>query len=60
MLFKDALDDMLLVEFQSDSDKRRVLNGRPWSFERHLLLVSDLNGEEQSSKIQITRVPFWV
>ena len=47
MSFKDAPDDMLMVEFQSDSDKGCVLNGRPWSFERHLLLVLDLNGVEQ-------------
>lgn len=60
MIFKDAPDEMLLVEFNDVSDKSRVLTGCPWSFKRHLLLVSDLNGEVQPFKLDLACVPFWV
>jgi hypothetical protein len=60
MIFKDAPDEMLLVEFNDVLDKSHVLTGCPWSFKRHLLLVSDLNGEVQPSKLDLACVPFWV
>lgn len=32
--FKDMGDNRVLVEFQNECDKIKVLNGRPWSFDR--------------------------
>ena len=60
MSFTDAPDGLLLVEFFDVGDKDRVLIGRPWSFERCLLLVTSLEGDVQSSKLDMNLVPFWV
>ena len=60
MSFTDAPDGLLLVEFFDVGDKDRVLIGRPWSFERCLLLVTLLEGDVQPSKLVMNLVPFWV
>ncbi|GMY35015.1 putative ribonuclease h protein [Fagus crenata] len=60
MVFKDAPDNMLLVEFFDAGDKERVLIGRPWSFDMCLLLVTPLDGDVQPSKLEMNLVPFWV
>ena len=60
MSFTDAPDGLLLVEFFDVGDKDRVLIGRPWSFERCLLLVTLLEGDVQPSKLEMNLVPFWV
>lgn len=59
MVFKDAPDNKL-VEFFYAGDKKRVLIGRPWSFDRFLLLVTLLDGDVQPSKLEMNLVPFWV
>jgi hypothetical protein len=60
MSFTDAPDGLLLVEFFDVGDKDQVLIGRPWSFERCLLLVTPLEGDVQPSKLEMNLVPFWV
>ncbi|KAG6730514.1 hypothetical protein I3842_01G084000 [Carya illinoinensis] len=33
-----------LMEFQLTSDKVKVVRGRPWSFDRHLICLNEFNG----------------
>lgn len=42
--FKVLGDNMFLVDFVSESDKTRVLEGRPWVFEGNLFAVEDYDG----------------
>ncbi|KAF5471784.1 hypothetical protein F2P56_008554 [Juglans regia] len=48
--FKEHGEQCFLIEFQKIEDKERVLSGRPWFFDRHLLTmmeVDDKGGNNQ-------------
>jgi hypothetical protein len=37
-IFKELQDNLWLFEFEEEEDKRRVMVGRPWSFDRQILV----------------------
>ncbi|KAF5442667.1 hypothetical protein F2P56_035300 [Juglans regia] len=49
-----------LVEFQSATEKHRVLLERPWSFDKFLLCIQDCVGCTTSKDITFTRESFWI
>jgi hypothetical protein len=40
--FKELLDNVWLFEFTDGEDKRRILEGRLWSFDRRVISVGGL------------------
>jgi hypothetical protein len=34
VIFKEVQDNLWIFKFEVDGDKRRVMEGRPWSFDR--------------------------
>jgi hypothetical protein len=58
--FKELKDNMWLVEFSDDGDKRRVLEGRPWSFDRQILVLNEFDGITPPSQLDFSHSPFWV
>lgn len=36
------------------------MEGRPWCFDQHLLVLNELSGNEQPAKVPLTLSPFWV
>ena len=60
VIFKEVQDNLWLFEFEEDGDKRRVLDGRPWSFNHQLLVINELDGSTPLSQMQFTILPFWV
>ncbi|XP_041000608.1 uncharacterized protein LOC121246495 [Juglans microcarpa x Juglans regia] len=58
--FKEMGDHMFLIEFQSLPDKERVLAGRPWSFDRKLLSLQEVDEDVPIGAIQFKFEPFWV
>ncbi|KAJ4828126.1 hypothetical protein Tsubulata_050450 [Turnera subulata] len=48
-----------LFQFNSGRDVRKVMPARPWFFERQLVLLQELTGDEQLSQIQLCKAPFW-
>jgi hypothetical protein len=58
--FKILGDNLFLVEFQYSWDKIRVLEGRPWVFERSLFAIEDFDGVTPPSEIDFEMVEFWV
>lgn len=51
---------MWLFEFVEEDDKRRVLAGRPWYFDRQILVLNEFDGQSPPSQIVFTQSPFWI
>jgi hypothetical protein len=49
-----------LFEFGEDDDMRRVLDGRPWSFDRHILVLKEFDGSIPPMQMEFLHSPFWV
>lgn len=49
-----------MVQFALHRDRSKVLEGRPWTFDQHLILMNDIDGSSQPSEIALTHSPFWV
>lgn len=51
---------MLLVEFDDVRDKQKILRGGPWSFDNSLVLLKQLEGALQVSKVCLFEASFWI
>lgn len=58
--FHDLNSTLMLVEFEDHSDKEKVLREGPWSFDKHLVMLKEVNGWQQVHKITLTTATFWV
>jgi hypothetical protein len=58
--FKEIQPNVWIFEFSKETDKIRVLKGRPWSFDRSLLALSEFDGGIPSSQWNFTLSPFWI
>ncbi|CAK9171001.1 unnamed protein product [Ilex paraguariensis] len=45
--FIEVGDNLFLIQFSNMLDKNRVLEGMPWSFDNHLVLLKDFDGSVQ-------------
>ena len=41
--FKELRDSIWLFEYKDENDKRRVMEGRPWSFDKQILVLNDFD-----------------
>jgi hypothetical protein len=53
-------ENLFLLEFQYECDRIRVLEGRPWVFEKNLFAVEEFDGLSPPSDIDFDKVVFWV
>jgi hypothetical protein len=58
--FKVLGENLFLLEFEKEWDKSRVLEGRPWLFEKDLFSVEDFDGLCSVSEIAFEQAEFWV
>jgi hypothetical protein len=58
--FKILGDNLFLVELKSESDKKRVLEGQPWTVEGHLFAVEDYDGLSLPLNYLFEKAAFWV
>ena len=42
----DGKDNVLLIAFEMEVDTKKVLQGQPWAFDRHLVAVQRYDGAE--------------
>lgn len=54
------LENLWLFEFSEEGDRNRVLEGRPWSYDRTLLIVNEYDGKTPPSQLTFTHSPIWV
>ncbi|XP_010674813.1 uncharacterized protein LOC104890894 [Beta vulgaris subsp. vulgaris] len=52
--------NLFVIHFFHWRDKEKVMEGRPWCFDQHLLVLNELSGDEQPTKIPLNLSPFWV
>lgn len=53
-------DNRFLFTFYNRIDKEQVLERRPWTFEKHVLLLQEINSMDQPSKITLKTTVFWL
>lgn len=49
-----------IFQFFCREDKERVLEGSPWFFDKKILLLKEVHGDEQPSEVVFTSSPFWI
>ncbi|XP_058749387.1 uncharacterized protein LOC131622377 [Vicia villosa] len=57
---QDLSKNLFLFKFASKRDLESVLKNGPWSFDRALLVLKRVSGEEQPSDLNMHFSPFWV
>jgi hypothetical protein len=58
--FKEIQDNLWLLEFSNREDKGRVLEGRPWLFDRSLLVLKEIDENTPPSLMEFSNALFWV
>ena len=53
-------DNLFLAEFGDSRDKKKVMEMRPWSFEKQLMLMREFEGELIPKEIVLKWSPFWI
>ena len=53
-------EEMYLVEFDDERDKRRVMEMSPWHYEKQLVLLQNFEGDKDPKDIIFQWSPFWV
>ena len=60
VVFKELQDNLWVFEFEEEEDKRRVMVGRPWSFDRQILVLNEFDGQCPLSQMVFMKSPFWI
>lgn len=57
---QDLNKNLFLFRFASKKDADGVFNGGPWNFDRNLVILAKISGDEQPSDIDLFKMAFWV
>jgi len=60
VIIRDLDKNLFAFQFFSATDKGFVLNKGPWAFDGDILILKELSGFGQPSKIQFTKAHLWV
>jgi hypothetical protein len=60
VVFKELDANIWLFEFKEEDDRRRVLDGRPWSFDCQIIVLNEFNGRTPPTQMAFKQSPFWV
>lgn len=60
VVFKELHDNMWLIEFATESDKRRVLEGKPSLFDRSILVLKEVDDNVPPLHMVFTHEVLWV
>lgn len=58
--FRRIENSLFVIQFATAKDKAKVMAGRPWTFDNHLVLLEEIEGSVQPSEISLYRCPFWL
>ncbi|XP_050222263.1 uncharacterized protein LOC126672355 [Mercurialis annua] len=51
---------VFVCEFKNPRDKRKVLREALWHYDRQLIIISEVKGDEQLSYVKLNTSPFWI
>jgi hypothetical protein len=60
VVFKELEDNIWLLEFSSEADKKRVLEGCPWLFDRNILVLREVEESTPPAQIDFSLSPCWI
>ena len=60
VIFKELDDNIWPFEFEEVDDIRRVMDGRPWSFDRQILVLNEFDGKTPPPQMAFKHSLFWV
>lgn len=60
VLFKNIGNDRFLIQFFHKLDIAKVLDGGPWSFDNHPMIVHKLRLGDVPHRVPLNTLPFWV
>lgn len=60
VIIKAIETNFFVFQFFHWKDKEKVLAGRPWCFDQHLVVLNEITGDEQPAQISLDYSPFWV
>jgi hypothetical protein len=60
LFFKEIQDNLWLFEFSDEEDQWRVLEGRPWSYDRTLLILNVFDSKIPPSQMVFDSSPIWI
>lgn len=60
VLFLEIDDELFLVEFDDERDKRKVLDMCPWNYEKNLVLLQEFEGDKVPKDLVLKWSLFWV
>lgn len=58
--FKEIRENLWVIEFTKMKDKQRVLAGRPWLFDQHLVALEDFDGNTIPTQMTFNTAAFWI
>ncbi|KAL5806119.1 hypothetical protein ACOSQ4_028852 [Xanthoceras sorbifolium] len=59
-IIENVKENVFVFQFQNQADKRRVLTGGPWSFDKCLIVLEEPLGDGKFLEMGFTNVQFWV
>lgn len=59
VIFKEVQENVWRFEFSSQ-EKNRIFEGRPWSFDRLILIINEFDGSVPPSQMKFSHSPFWI
>jgi hypothetical protein len=60
VVFKEILENLWLFKFFDVGDKQKVMVGRPWSYDRTLLILHDFDRKLAPYQMDFSVSPIWV
>ncbi|XP_021738181.1 uncharacterized protein LOC110704670 [Chenopodium quinoa] len=52
--------NLFAFQFYHWKDKQRVIEGQPWHFDRHVLVLGEIEGNKKPSEMELHEFPMWV
>ncbi|KAL5815295.1 hypothetical protein ACOSQ4_025936 [Xanthoceras sorbifolium] len=59
-IMENVKENVFVFQFQNQADKRRVLTGGPWSFDKCLIVLEEPRGDGKFLEMGFNNVQFWV
>ena len=56
----EGKDNILLIDFEMEADAEKVVQGQPWAFDRHLVVVQRYDGSIQVQDLAFKSTTFWI
>jgi len=58
--FKELDDNIWLIEFSTEADKKRVQEGCPWLFDRNILILKEVEESIPPAQMDFSKSLFWI